>query len=167
MTSGVFPPVDEDYRVQVVRSLQVVERGHENFFDDLVGEVSARLSIPVCLVCFAGPDRACVHVKAANIDLAETIPRMGSFIEDVIEQSPRLLEVLDARSTNAYAMDELVLFPPHVRYLAGIQIVHDAVGIGALIVADGTTREPMHDDDANYLEQSAGCISEYLANLAH
>lgn len=80
-------------------------------------QVNARLGVSLCLQCFAGPDQACVHVKAANIELAEAIPRGGSFIEDILEQPPRFLEVLDARSTGAYSMDELVLFPPQVRYL--------------------------------------------------
>ena len=88
-------------------------------------QVNARLGVSLCLQCFAGPDQACVHVKAANIELAEAIPRGGSFIEDILEQPPRFLEVLDARSTGAYSMDELVLFPPQVRYLAGMQIAHD------------------------------------------
>jgi len=150
---------------QLAQSLQFVQRGHEKFFDDLVIEVGPMVGMPFCFVCFVGPESGLVSVKAACGEIAETLPYMGSFIEDVIEgQYQPVHEVLDARATSAYSMDELVLFPPHLRYFAGTQIVHSGVAIGALIVADGAIRdERISAERASYLELCAKCIGEYLA----
>ena len=39
MESSTFVPRSEEDRLQIAQSLQVVQRGHEKFFDDLVMEV--------------------------------------------------------------------------------------------------------------------------------
>jgi len=164
MESSIFTPGSGDNRAQIAQSLLVVERGRERFFDDLVGEVSFVVGMPFCFVCFVGREAGRVHVKAACGEIPDTLPSMWSFIEDVIEHPQQLLcEVLDARATSTYSMDELVLFPPHLRYFAGAQVVHSGVAIGGLFVADGALREPLSAENAAYLEQSAQCIGEYLA----
>ena len=83
-------------------------------------QVGFVVGVPFCFVCFVGPEPGLVRIKAACGEIPDTLPCMECFIEDVIV-GPRqaLHEVLDARATSTYSMDELVLFPPQLRYFAG------------------------------------------------
>jgi diguanylate cyclase (GGDEF)-like protein/PAS domain S-box-containing protein len=139
MTYPAPIPLDEDARLQKLRSLQILDSGPEPIFDALV-----RMAASVCdapMACISMVDAHRQWFKA-NIGLPEVTEsaRDQAFCAHAI-LSPGLMEVPDTTQDPRFTANPLVTEAPHIRFYAGAPIaMADGENMGTVCVMDRQPR---------------------------
>lgn len=135
-------PLDEDTRIETLRSLRVLDTAAEPVFDGLVQCAAQLTGCPIALVSLVAEDRQ--WFKAAHgLDARET-PREVAFCAHAI-LGDALFEVPDALADPRFADNPLATRSPNVRFYAGQPVEVDGARVGTLCVMDHV---PRHLDDA-------------------
>lgn len=112
-------PVDEEHRLDALRTLDILDTGPEVDFDAIVNLGKELFGVPICLVSLVDSNRqwfkACV-----GLDTSET-PRAVSFCgHAILQQGPFV--ILDATEDRRFSDNPLVTGAPFVRFYAGMPI---------------------------------------------
>jgi diguanylate cyclase (GGDEF)-like protein len=128
------PPIDEEYRLHVLGSLDLLDSPAEAEFDALVQIARQVIRCPIVVVSLIDAERQWFKARC-GLDVSET-PREHAFCDHAIRQE-RPLIINDARRDPRFANNPLVTGAPHIRFYAGVPI-RAALEPGAPRVAIGT-----------------------------
>lgn len=127
-------PDDEDYRLHVLSSLNILDTPAEAEFDALVQIAQQMLNCPIVIVSLIDAERQWFKARC-GLDVSETA-REHAFCDHAIRQE-RPLIIHDARRDPRFADNPLVTGAPYVRFYAGVPI-RAAIEPGGRRVAIGT-----------------------------
>ncbi|MDT5032010.1 MAG: hypothetical protein QOC94_2181 [Actinoplanes sp.] len=131
-------PANETDRLAALYSLNVLDSGPEQDFDDVVALAANVCDVPMALVTMVDFDRQWFKAQVGT-DLTET-PRELSFCAHTILGTD-LLVVPDAREDSRFADNPAVHVAGGIRFYAGAPLVTtDGYALGALCVLDSRPR---------------------------
>jgi signal transduction histidine kinase len=131
-------PANETDRLAALYSLNVLDSGPEQDFDDIVALAANVCDVPMALVTMVDFDRQWFKAQVGT-DLTET-PRELSFCAHTILGTD-LLVVPDAREDSRFADNPAVHVAGGIRFYAGAPLVTtDGYALGALCVLDSRPR---------------------------
>ena len=150
---------DEQQRLEMLRSLDVVDRPVEAFFGLYAALASQIAQTPIAVVSLVDAHRLWF---AGRVGLAATeTPRAGSFCHQVISGVEELIWVEDARRDPRFDSHPLVIADPQVRFYAGVRLVVNGWAVGTLSVLGPDVR-PYDPDLADRLTHMAALLAERL-----
>lgn len=135
-----FPvPPEEDERLRVLRSLDLLYSNRERAFDDLCLEAASRLSVPIALISLMDADRQWFKARCGlNLDGTS---REVAFCAYTI-MSDHVMVVPDARLDPRFASNPLVTGWPHIVAYAGAPLLYgENMRIGTMCVIDTRPRD--------------------------
>jgi GAF domain-containing protein len=112
-------PEDEVYRLEALKSLDLLDSQEEPDFNSAVHLGRALFGVPICLISLIDADRQWFKAKV-GLDAAET-PRDISFCGHAILGRDALV-ILNALEDPRFADNPLVTGPPNIRFYAGAPI---------------------------------------------
>jgi PAS domain S-box-containing protein len=126
-------PPDEKERLEVLRSLKILDTKPESAFDELVALAAALCDVPISLVSLVDEDRQWFKASV-GIDARET-PREVAFCAHAILQD-LIFEIPDTSLDERFATNPLVTGAPKIRFYAGMPLrTTDGHNMGTLCVA--------------------------------
>ncbi len=142
-------PDDDEQRLEVLRSFDILDTEPETTYDDLVRLASFIAGTPIALVSLVDEDRQWFK---ARVGLGATqTPRDVSFCGHAVASGETLV-VPDAHDDPRFADNPLVTGAPHVRFYAGSPIVStEGANLGTLCVIDHKPRV-LDDEKQGLLE---------------
>ncbi len=152
----------EAARMEVVKSLNILDSEREWFFDAVVALTLHICNAPVGAISIVDTDRQ--WFKAAFGIAVEETPRSISFCTHTIQQYEPLV-VQDARSDSRFANSPLVV-EEGFQFYAGVALRVDGKPVGALCINDYVPRT-LTPAQINGLEILAGIASSYLRTTHH
>ena len=165
MQPAALPP-DEPARLAALTGLAVLDTPPEPGYDDLTRLAAHICRAPIALVSLVDPTRqwfkSCVGLAASGTS------RDLAFCAHAILRPADLMQVPDALADPRFADNPLVVGPPHIRFYAGMPILHAGQPLGTLCVIDTVPRElAAHEADAlRALARQVGHQFALRANLA-
>lgn len=130
-------PEEENIRLSILESLNVMDTDPEKFFDEITQIASAICCTPIALVSLVDDKRQWFKSKV-GLEAPET-PREISFCQHAIQQED-VFEVENALEDDRFKENPLVLSDPNIRFYAGAPLeTSEGYNIGTLCVID---REP-------------------------
>jgi len=159
MQTPPFPP-DESFRLEVLRSLRVLDTPAEERFDRITRAAAHFFQAPIALVSLVDASRQWFKSRH-GMDAAET-PRDISFCGHAILSSEPLL-VEDAFLDARFADNPLVVGPPFVRFYAGVPLRGPGnAPLGTLCVVDRLPRTFTPADAAFLMDMAAWAEMELM-----
>jgi K+-sensing histidine kinase KdpD len=149
-------PSDEAERLEVLRSLELLDTPPEPDFDGFVALASGLADTPIALVSLVDGARQWFKARR-GLDAAET-PRDVSFCGHAILGAEPFI-VPDAHADARFADNPLVTDAPHIRFYAGFPLEVDGQRMGTLCVIDHEPREL----DA----RSTGLLRDLAEQISH
>jgi GAF domain-containing protein len=130
-------PADEEYRIEALRDLSLLDTPHEPDFDSITRLGQKLFAVPTCLVTLVDHDRQWFKARA-GLGVSET-PRAVSFCGHAILQ-PDVFVVPDALADERFFDNPLVTGDPYIRFYAGAPIrLPSGYTVGTVCLLD---REP-------------------------
>jgi diguanylate cyclase (GGDEF)-like protein len=137
--SVVPVPPDEDRRLRLLRSLQILDTPSEPVFDGAVQAATRLLGAPIAFVALVDAERQWFKARV-GFDPPET-SRQVAFSAWAIVQPDQVLEVPDLAADRRFAHNPLVVGPPRARFYAGVPLeVAPGLAVGTLSVIDRRPR---------------------------
>jgi len=131
-------PADEAKRLQLLRSLDLLDTAREEVFDRVTRVVAELLQVPIALVSLVDEHRQWFKSRV-GLDVCETA-RDVSFCAHALH-SGRLLLVEDTQHDARFAGNPLVTGAPHIRFYAGVPLrSSDGLVLGTLCAIDTKPR---------------------------
>ncbi|WP_087022352.1 GGDEF domain-containing protein [Thaumasiovibrio subtropicus] len=127
-------PENEESRLASLRGLKVLDTEPEERYDRITRLARRLFNVPIALVSLVDENRQWFK-SCFGLDVTET-PRDISFCgHAILDNKPFIIE--DAREDSRFADNPLVTGPPHIRFYAGIPLVHeDGEKLGTLCIID-------------------------------
>ena len=131
-------PANEAERLEVLRSLSILDTAPEDIFDDLTRLASQICNTPIALVSLIDADRQWFK---SNVGLSVTeTHRDIAFCSHAILQ-PELFLVSDTSIDERFSDNPLVISEPHIRFYVGAPLItSEGAAIGTLCVLDQEPR---------------------------
>lgn len=132
-------PFDEDYRVEALRGLRVLDTPPEERFDRLTQLAAHVFGVPIALVSLVDSDRQWFK-SCVGLDVSQT-DRSISFCGHAINQ-PTTFVVEDAAADIRFADNPLVVGKPFIRFYAGHPLsTPDGFHVGTFCIIDNKPRQ--------------------------
>lgn len=161
MREPTLPP-DEDKRLAVLRSLQILDTPPEERFDRITRIAVQLFKVPISLVTLIDANRQWFK-SCQGLNLSET-PRAISFCGHAI-LSDEILVIPDAKKDSGFSDNPLVTNAPHIRFYAGCPLaVSEGHKLGTLCIWDHRPRR-MGNEDLKALRDLASLAEDELSNL--
>lgn len=133
-------PEDEGFRLESLRSLDVLDSAPEPAFDALVEAAALICNTPISLISLVDFDRQWFKANLGLPGVTET-PREVAFCAHTILQDG-VFEVADASADPRFCENALVRSDPHIRFYAGATLIlSDGHHAGTLCVIDRVPRQ--------------------------
>lgn len=160
---GTFPapkPLNDEARLDSLRSYQILDTPMEPAFDELVQLAAYVCQTPVSLVTLIDDQRQ--WFKAGiGLEVRET-HRDVSFCAHAILEPSELLEVQDTREDERFNTNPFVVADPHIRFYAGVPLVSpEGHALGSLCTLDNRPRK-LDDNQRRALRAIANTVSTQL-----
>jgi len=132
-------PANEGERLQVLRSLDILDTAAEEAFDNLVQLAAAICEVPIALVSLVDAERQWFKARV-GLNAAET-HRDLAFCAHAILQ-PDLFVVGDTLLDDRFARNPLVMGEPNIRFYAGAPLeMEPDIRLGTFCVIDRRPRQ--------------------------
>lgn len=152
-------PLNEEARLERLRSYQVLDTSAEQDFDDITALAARMLGVPIALVSLLDEHRQWFKSKW-GFDTPST-DRGVSFCAHAILDND-LMVVEDSLADHRFASNPLVTGAPHIRFYAGCSLVTaDGLAIGTLCLIDHVPRQ-LTADDADTLRRLGRQLMQLL-----
>ena len=159
MQTPPFPP-DESFRLEVLRSLRILDTAPEERFDRITRAAAHFFQAPIALVSLVDASRQWFKSRH-GLEAAET-PRDVSFCGHAILSGEPLV-VEDALRDERFADNPLVAGPPFVRFYAGVPLRGPgSARLGTLCVVDRVPRAFTPADAAFLMDMAAWAEMELV-----
>lgn len=152
-------PLDEQRRLQTLRSLNVLDTLPEERFDRLTRIAKRMFGVPIALVSLVDENRQWFK-SCMGISANET-PRDMSFCGHAI-LGDEVLIILDALEDPRFADNPLVLNDPKIRFYAGCPLTVNGQKLGTLCIIDQLPRS-FGEEDIEALKDLAAMAERELA----
>ena len=153
-------PVDDEMRLEALRSLDILDTPAEERFDRLTRLARRLFDVPIALVSLVDQDRQWFK-SAAGLDVRET-DRDLAFCAHAIHGDDVFI-VSDARHDERFADNPLVVGPPHIGFYAGCPITDmEQRKMGTFCIIDRRPRE-LSKEDIEALKDLAAIAERELA----
>jgi signal transduction histidine kinase len=152
-------PFDEDYRLQVLHELNILDTEKQPEFDRLVILASKYFSTKMALVSLVDKDRQWLK-SACGVNVTE-MPRDASFCTHSVAKRRPLL-VLDATEDSRFYDNDLVTGPPHIRFYAGFPIFFENAAIGSFCIIDDKPRDSFSEEDQAALKNFTEIVQDQI-----
>lgn len=154
-------PADEAYRLDALRSLDILDTAPEDDFDAVVKMAKELFQVPICLISLVDSERqwfkACI-----GLDASET-SREISFCGHAILAEGAFV-VLDATKDERFADNPLVTGPPDIRFYAGMPIrLPSGYQVGTVCVIDRVPHATFDETDVKRLRLLADMAVTVMA----
>ncbi|HWA09793.1 MAG TPA: ATP-binding protein [Opitutaceae bacterium] len=139
----IFPaiPANDDARLDVLRSLGILDTAPESDYDDLTALAAAICEVPMASITLVDEDRQWFKSSVGLKD-RETSRDVSFCAHAVADPKHEILIVPDAHDDPRFADNPLVLGDPRIRFYAGAPLVtQDGWALGTLCVLDREPRE--------------------------
>lgn len=152
-------PKDEERRLGILRSYNILDTPCEQPFDDLAMLAAHICQTPMALISFVDQERQWFK---ARIGIGDTeMRREIAFCAHAILNSDEVLEVRDAKADPRFAENPLVAADPHVRFYAGAPLASPAgPAVGTICVLDRRARALTSDQKTALRALSRQVISQ-------
>jgi diguanylate cyclase (GGDEF)-like protein len=154
-------PLDEDARLAVLRSYEILDTGNEQAFDDLVEIAVSVCNTPMGSVSLIDADRQWFKARIGLAD-SET-PRDQAFCAHAILDPDRMLVVNDAHDDARFRDNPLVTGDPNIRFYAGAPLLAatgEALGTFCVIDREPRSLEPHQERALQALSRQASALLE-------
>lgn len=146
----------EAERLQLLRSLEILDTPPEQVFDRITRVLASALEVPIALVSLVDEHRQWFKSRV-GLDVQET-PRDAAFCVHAIGGSGTLV-VEDARTDARFRDNPLVVGAPHIRFYAGTPIrTRDGFALGTLCAIDDRPRQ-LTDEQRRVLEDLGALVA--------
>ena len=130
--------LNEQPRLEALRSLNLLDTPPEAEFDELVTLAAEICSVPITAVSLVDSERQWCKATFGRID--QEVPRDLSFCSHAIQRDEMFI-VEDALLDPRFNHNALVTGPPGIRFYAGVPLSSNGHNIGALCVIDTIPRK--------------------------
>lgn len=152
-------PVDEQYRIQVLKSLEILDTEPDVCLQSMVELAASATRSPIALISLVDENRQWFK---AGVGLPESqTPRCQAFCGFTILQEGSFL-VTDASTHPVFRDHPLVLGPPFIKAYLGVPIKVKGANIGSLCVIDSKARD-YGMRDSNILIRTARMIEDHIS----
>jgi nitrogen-specific signal transduction histidine kinase len=159
-----FPlPVDEEYRLEVLRSLNILDTEKEVEYDRITSLASRIFQTKMSFVSLVDKDRQWFK-SACGLDSNETSRGVSFCAYGIAERRPFI--VLDATKDVRFSENDLVTGHPHIRFYAGVPIIVDNTAIGSFCIIDDKPRDHFGEEDLDSLKDLAAIVQDQIQLLS-
>lgn len=160
MKTPLFP-ADEEYRLEALRSLRLLDTAPEAEYDNLVRLGKRLFNVEICLISLVDSDRQWFK---ARVGLAATqTPRAISFCGHAI-LGDEVFVINDALQDERFSDNPLVIGPPNIRFYAGIPLrIPTGYKIGTLCIISSSPRPQFNHEDKSLLADLSNAAIGALA----
>ncbi|MDR5813065.1 EAL domain-containing protein [Caballeronia sp. LZ033] len=157
-------PQSELLRLEVLRSLRLLDTPAEGFYDNITDLAANVFSVRSALITFVDADRQ--WFKSRHGFGRDETPRSVSFCSHAIRESG-LTIVLDASKDIRFSSNPLVLGDPGIRfYAAAPLVINGGVAVGTLCLIDDLPRSDFSPKEQSMLWALAQAVIERLGALS-
>ncbi|HIG43399.1 MAG TPA: diguanylate cyclase [Gammaproteobacteria bacterium] len=151
-------PKDEAKRLEMVRSLGLLDTLPEERFDRYTRFAKLLFNVPIAYVSFID-DEIQYYKSVVGLDIEQS-PRESSFCSHTIISDGSLVveDTIDDPRFNDHPM---VVNPPYIRFYAGVGVFFEGVCVGTLCVADIRPKYPT-DEELGFLKDLAHMLEQEL-----
>lgn len=154
-------PIDEKYRLDALRSLNLLDTAPEPQFDSLVRLGQKLFDVEICLISLVDSNRqwfkACVGLGAS-----ETSRDISFCGHAIIGDDPFV--IYDAQEDERFRDNPLVTGPPHIRFYAGIPLrIPVGYKLGTLCIISSKPRSDFSAEDKARLTDLASAAMSGIA----
>lgn len=155
-------PENEAERLHALRTLGIIDTGHEERFDRVTRMAKRMFGVDIALVSLVDENRQWFKSKQ-GLDAAET-PRDISFCGHAINQDG-LFIIPNAVEDERFHDNLLVTSEPHIRFYAGYPLkLRPGLKIGTLCLIDSNPRE-LSDEDRQLLADLGAMIEQEVKSI--
>lgn len=160
MAQDLLPVIDEQTRLEVVYSLELLDTPPEERFDRVCRLAQDLLGAQVAYVSLIERDRQFYKASCGIEGVTET-PRDFSLCNFTITQAGHVL-ALDAREHPVFRLSPYVQGPPNVRFYLGYPLTVKGQRVGTLCTMDFQTRESVSDKQLAQMDTLARIVETEL-----
>ncbi|MDF1750489.1 MAG: GAF domain-containing sensor histidine kinase [Alphaproteobacteria bacterium] len=162
-TRSVPVPINEDYRLEVLHSLNIIDNNNEIEYDRLTRLASRHFSTKMSFISLVGKERQWLK-SVRGINVKETGKDVSFCAHGIAKRRP--LIVLDATKDPRFCDNALVTGYPYIHFYAGIPIIVDNAAIGSFCIADDKPRTEFTAEDLKTLEDLAAIVQDQIQMLS-
>jgi GAF domain-containing protein len=144
-------PKNEDTRIQSVKSLEILDTGREERFDEITKKAINDLNVLISTISIIDKDREWFK-SCQGLNMTDS-PRDISFCgHALLERSVFIVE--DTLKDDRFEDNPQVINPPHIRFYAGVRLFNkkDKMPVGVFCVKDDKPRKPSVEEIGKILE---------------
>ncbi|RYZ93651.1 MAG: GAF domain-containing protein, partial [Proteobacteria bacterium] len=158
-------PENEEARLQMLRSLKVLDTKAETLFDDLVALASQVTQSPTSVLSLVDGDRQWFKAKR-GLDASETSREISFCTHTILNSRGHAFIVPDATEDAKFSDNPLVTGELQIRYYAGFPLVlFGEYAVGSLCVIDREAKE-LSQEQLTVLAKLADIAIKRLEALA-
>lgn len=159
---GAPLPENEDERIELLRSLRVLDSLQEDSFDEITKMLTQVLNVPIALVSLVDSCRQWFK-SVVGLPVKETSREVSFCAHLLLPEEPEVLVVPDTHLDERFCQNPLVLGSPGIRFYCGAPIIVSGFRLGSLCIIDTRPRPDMVDQGvalllANFADIVAGLI---------
>ena len=161
---GIFPiPSDEEDRIALLRSLDVLDSEAEAAFDNITDWGRIYFSVPICVVTLVDVNRQ--WFKACyGLDVSQTGRDAAFCSHAIMPGAPDVFEVPDTYRDQRFCNNPLVTSAPYIRFYAGAPLLMGTHKLGTLCIIDTKPRDPLDAQKRAALINLAAMVSSNLTS---
>lgn len=155
-------PSCEGKRILYLRQSNLLDSAADETYDRVTRMCSRHFNTGIALVSLLDVSRQWFKSRV-GLDAQETSRNDAFCSYAVLEETPRVMVVLDALKDERFKTNPLVTGSPFIRFYAGASLIVDDVKIGTLCIIDDKPRQDFSVHNEDTLKHFADLIADLIA----